>query len=330
MKKSQLRNIIRESIKELTKKPLLEQTWPDEYHYWSICPFYNTGNVYINKVLFDDQYPSTAWNSSAGWFSTPAAAAASTAFYNLNGAPNVGEVLKFQHWWSSQGIYIERCWEYLGSQPTMVYNDADYFVASAANQLLSTHSNCNDCSLQGGGVPGCTDPLASNYNAAATQDDGSCIYPIPGCTDPLATNYNAAATVDDGSCTYPVNICNDQLWVNMPDGTPSNGGKINYCIRCSVNNNDPNSPNPQTSPEPLVWLSATPPYWNTSGPNATQNYCSCCPITWPPYYPMVAPSGNNTNITPAISKPKDKEIKQIDKPDPQIDRMKTLANIKPK
>jgi hypothetical protein len=153
---------------------------------------------------------------------------------------------------------------------------------------------------------------------------------IPGCTDPLATNYNAAATVDDGSCTYPVNICNDQLWVNMPDGTPSNGGKINYCIRCSVNNNNPNSPNPQTSPEPLVWLSATPPYWNTSGPNATQNYCSCCPITWPPYYPMVAPSGNNTNITPAISKPKDKEIKQIDKPDPQIDRMKTLANIKPK
>lgn len=27
---------------------------------------------------------------------------------------------------------------------------------------------------------------------------------IPGCTDPLATNYNAAATVNDGSCTYAV------------------------------------------------------------------------------------------------------------------------------
>jgi hypothetical protein len=26
----------------------------------------------------------------------------------------------------------------------------------------------------------------------------------PGCTDPLATNYNAAATVNDGSCTYAV------------------------------------------------------------------------------------------------------------------------------
>lgn len=27
---------------------------------------------------------------------------------------------------------------------------------------------------------------------------------MPGCTDPLASNYNAAATVNDGSCTYAV------------------------------------------------------------------------------------------------------------------------------
>jgi hypothetical protein len=30
---------------------------------------------------------------------------------------------------------------------------------------------------------------------------------ISGCTDPLATNYDATATIDDGSCTYPAN-CN--------------------------------------------------------------------------------------------------------------------------
>jgi hypothetical protein len=27
--------------------------------------------------------------------------------------------------------------------------------------------------------------------------------PIPGCTNPAATNYNPAATVDNGSCSYP-------------------------------------------------------------------------------------------------------------------------------
>ena len=54
--------------------------------------------------------------------------------------------------------------------------------------------------------PGCTDPVAINYDPSATIDDGSCSYPPPppppvlGCMNPAATNYNPAATVDDGSC----------------------------------------------------------------------------------------------------------------------------------
>ena len=51
-------------------------------------------------------------------------------------------------------------------------------------------------------VYGCTDPTASNYNSAATADDGSCVYAVIGCTDPTATNYNPSATKDDGSCVY--------------------------------------------------------------------------------------------------------------------------------
>ena len=89
-------------------------------------------------------------------------------------------------------------------------------------------------------VYGCTDPLALNFNALATIDDGSCIYPswdcdgqgncsdpldgtgaystlaacqaacvvpIPGCTLPSAVNYDSTATVDDGSCYW--NWCTD-------------------------------------------------------------------------------------------------------------------------
>ena len=47
---------------------------------------------------------------------------------------------------------------------------------------------------------GCMDPLATNYDASATTDDGSCY--IEGCMDATAINYDANATVDDGSCTY--------------------------------------------------------------------------------------------------------------------------------
>ena len=35
---------------------------------------------------------------------------------------------------------------------------------------------------------GCTNPLASNYNSEATDDDSSCI--ILGCTDVETDNYS--------------------------------------------------------------------------------------------------------------------------------------------
>ena len=50
------------------------------------------------------------------------------------------------------------------------------------------------------GIVGCTYPLASNYYAFATVEDGSCLY--IGCTNATAINYNPYANVEDGSCEY--------------------------------------------------------------------------------------------------------------------------------
>ena len=50
-------------------------------------------------------------------------------------------------------------------------------------------------------ILGCTDSSATNYNTAATTDNGSCIK--PGCIDSTATNYDSTATQDDGSCVMP-------------------------------------------------------------------------------------------------------------------------------
>jgi len=74
-------------------------------------------------------------------------------------------------------------------------------------------------------IEGCTDELACNYNAVATEDDGTCEYPaeyydcdnnclndsdtdgvcdeleIVGCVEPMACNYHANAT-EVGTCVY--------------------------------------------------------------------------------------------------------------------------------
>ncbi|MBL7942093.1 MAG: hypothetical protein JNM00_04970, partial [Flavobacteriales bacterium] len=77
-------------------------------------------------------------------------------------------------------------------------------------------------------IPGCTNPIASNYNACATIEDGSCI--IPGCTDLAACNYNATANQNDGSCTYPG--CQDPVACNF---NPSAGcsGICAYPVACT-------------------------------------------------------------------------------------------------
>ena len=75
-------------------------------------------------------------------------------------------------------------------------------------------------------IAGCLDPMACNYDAAATDDAANCTYAEPeyacdgtclvdtdgdgvcdafevaGCTDSNACNYDLAATNNDGSCTY--------------------------------------------------------------------------------------------------------------------------------
>ena len=44
--------------------------------------------------------------------------------------------------------------------------------------------------------------MATNYNSAATWNDGSCVTVYEGCTDSTSLSYRPAANYDDGSCVY--------------------------------------------------------------------------------------------------------------------------------
>jgi hypothetical protein len=73
-----------------------------------------------------------------------------------------------------------------------------YYIQVGGFQALTGTFGISITSSQ---ITGCTNPIATNYNSCATQEDGSCI--IPGCTNSLACNFNPTATSDDGSCVFP-------------------------------------------------------------------------------------------------------------------------------
>ncbi len=79
---------------------------------------------------------------------------------------------------------------------------------------------------------GCTDWFANNYEPEVWIDDGSCLYDTLGCIDPIALNYNSSASVDDGSCVYSNTVfgCTDQVAQNYNPNANSDDGSCTYSI----------------------------------------------------------------------------------------------------
>lgn len=83
-------------------------------------------------------------------------------------------------------------------------------------------------------VPGCTDPVACNYDTTATVDDGSCEYGCEGCADPNACNYDPNATGDFGFCDYSCVGCTDPLACNFGPQFWIDDGSCDYtCEGCT-------------------------------------------------------------------------------------------------
>lgn len=86
-----------------------------------------------------------------------------------------------------------------------------------------------------GGVSGCTDIAACNYDPLAEEDDGSCSF--PGCNDPIACNFDPIVGCDDGTCDYvtcagciTVGACNYD-----PSATIDNGScEFLTCAGCTT------------------------------------------------------------------------------------------------
>ncbi|MBC7875997.1 MAG: SH3 domain-containing protein [Anaerolineales bacterium] len=156
----------------------------------------------------------------------------SSSFANVYGMP-VGQVAKVVAKNTYSGYWIieipnkngQTCW--LWGQYATVTGDTASLTNVVTPTSVATKKPTTTITAtlsSSGAIAGCTDSTASNYNSAATVDNGSCTYVGPaligGCIDPNATNYNPAANADDGSCKYKTEppiitnasvSCEDQL-----------------------------------------------------------------------------------------------------------------------
>jgi len=75
-------------------------------------------------------------------------------------------------------------------------------LAGSIDSMAFAVQSCDSYSF------GCMDSIASNFDASATEDDGTCTY--PGCTDAMYLEFDETANLDDESClTLVVEGCMD-------------------------------------------------------------------------------------------------------------------------
>ena len=128
-----------------------------------------------------------------------------------------------------QVTYYSNCWPAAadGTGPSLELINYNFDNNVAASYCTGTQNNgtpgqVNSCYTNQ--IAGCTNVSATNYNPAATINDGSCI--IEGCTYAQANNFNPAATSDDGSCIYdaPVGGCTYSGALNYNPAATSDDG----------------------------------------------------------------------------------------------------------
>ena len=131
---------------------------------------------------------------------------------------------------------------YFGNGNSVTVNDlssqTQTFTVSADQALIAINGPCRDTAFASVAIVecGCTDPMATNYDPTAVQNDGSCIYPEPSVIVPNIFTPNGDSNKDVNATEVILQINNrwgnsvyegsglDPYWDGKINGTPAPDG----------------------------------------------------------------------------------------------------------
>ena len=109
------------------------------------------------------------------------------------------------------------------SLSSLMIQDVSAATDAVQVNLSVTAGSSNPPPSGGGGgptpIPGCTNPLATNYNSSATTDDGSCVYAPPPETIPNVSNFTATMAGDSVALVWQNPSYPDLAAVRIVRGT---------------------------------------------------------------------------------------------------------------
>jgi hypothetical protein len=212
-----------------------------------------TDNI-VNITLVTDNYPGeTTWSLTDGGGNTIA-----------SGGPysTAGQTIT-QEFCLPDGCYDFTINDSYGDGICCAYGNGSYSLTDdqgnplASGGAFASTETTNFCLGGGGGVPGCTDPSAHNYDPAATVDDGSCETCTDGVQNGDETGVDCGGVLCDpcsggGGCTYSVinNATFESGWGiwndagsdcrrSANDAAYANNGT--YCVRIRDNSGSSNT-----------------------------------------------------------------------------------------
>jgi hypothetical protein len=147
--------------------------------------FYMAGSSYASECSYtvydsEDNIVAQATGSST---TTPIAVCLTDGDYTMTGEDSYGDG------WNGGMFYA-------------AFSDGSVFYSVG---MASGSSVAGGFTLNASAVYGCTDPTATNYDAAATDDDGSCLYPGDACSAPLAVDLSTGI-IDSDKGWFTVDI----------------------------------------------------------------------------------------------------------------------------